>query len=354
MEWKNVLTDLFKIDYPIIQAPMLGVTTPEMTAAASNAGVLGSLALGDLPAEKCIELIRATRKLTDKPFAVNIFVNKIDPITPKLESEYSKTRKHLQEFAEKTGIQADFPNINEIKLTDYHDQIEAILLENCNIVSFTFGNLDVESITTLKENKVLLIGTCTSVAEAIVLEQSGIDIICVQGIEAGGHRGSFLEETIPQIGGLSLLSQVTEHVNVPIIYAGGIYNAKTLLASKTLGANGFQIGSLFLGATESAFQDFEKHRLRNLKENEIILTKSFTGRYARGIKNAFIKEIENSEFILPYPYQNKLTAELRKIAKLEKNTDFVGIWTGQSINSYSDISTEIIIRNLIEEIENFD
>ncbi|WP_281632314.1 NAD(P)H-dependent flavin oxidoreductase [Flavobacterium luteolum] len=353
MEWKNVLTDLFKTDYPIIQAPMLGVTTPEMVAAASNAGVLGSLALGDLPAEKCIELIRATKKLTNKPFAVNIFVHAIDPITPKLEADYAKTKNHLEKFAEKTGIKADFPPINEIKLTDYHDQIEAILLENCNIVSFTFGNLDNESILTLKENKVLLIGTCTSVQEAIVLENSGIDIICVQGIEAGGHRGSFLEETIPQIGGLSLLSQVAETVNTPVIYAGGIYNAKTLLASKTLGADGFQIGSLLLGSAESALQDFEKHRLRNLKENEIVLTKSFTGRYARGIRNAFIKEIENSEFVLPYPYQNKLTAELRKTAKLEQKTDFVSIWTGQSIGSYSEVSTEIIIRNLIEETENF-
>ncbi|KAF2338476.1 NAD(P)H-dependent flavin oxidoreductase [Flavobacterium tistrianum] len=353
MEWKNVLTDLFKTDFPIVQAPMLGVTTPEMAVAASNAGALGSLALGDLPAEKCIELIRATRKLTNKPFAVNIFVHKIDPITPNLKADYAKTKKHLQKLTEKLGIQTDFPDINEIKLTDYHDQIEAILLENCKIVSFTFGNLDQESIATFKENKVLLIGTCTSVQEAIALENSGIDIICVQGIEAGGHRGSFLEETIPQIGGLSLLSQVTEAVNTPVIYAGGIYNAKTLLASKTLGADGFQIGSLFLGSTESALQDFEKHRLRNIKENEIVLTKSFTGRYARGIKNTFIKEIENSEFILPYPYQNKLTTELRKTAKLEQNADFVSIWMGQSITSYSDVSTEIIIRNLLEETENF-
>ncbi len=353
MEWKNVLTDLLKIDYPIVQAPMLGVTTPEMAAAASNAGALGSLALGDLPAEKCIELIRATRKLTDKPFAVNIFVNKIDPITPKLVADYAKTKKHLESFVERSGIKTHFPALNEIVLTDYHDQIEAILLENCKIVSFTFGNLDAESIAALKENKVILIGTCTSVAEAAVLQQSGIDVICVQGIEAGGHRGSFLEETIPQIGGMSLLAQVTENVDLPIIYAGGIYNAKTLLAAKTLGADGFQIGSLFLGSTESALQDFEKHRLRNTKENEIVLTKSFSGRYARGIRNAFIKEIENSEFILPYPYQNKLTAELRKTSKQEQNTDWVSIWAGQSISSYSEVSTEIIIRNLIEQTENF-
>ena len=353
MEWKNVLTDLFRVDYPIIQAPMLGVTTPEMTAAASNAGALGSLALGDLPGEKCTELIKQTKKLTDKPFAVNIFMNKIDSITPELEEKYNQTKKHLIEIAEKNEIIADFPDINEIQLTDYHDQIEAIILENCKIVSFTFGNLDEKSIVFLKENNVILIGTCTSVQEAIVLEKSGIDVICVQGIEAGGHRGSFLEETIPQIGGLSLLSQVADNINVPIIYAGGIYNAKTLLASKTLGANGFQIGSLFLGTLESALMDFEKQRLRKLKENEIVLTKSFSGRYARGIRNGFIEEIENSEYILPYPYQNKLTADLRKSSKSQKNSDFVSIWVGQSINGYPAVSTEIVIQNLIKEVEKY-
>lgn len=353
MEWKNNLTDLFKIDYPIIQAPMLGVTTPEMAASASNAGVLGSLALGDLPAEKCIELIRATKMLTDKPFAVNIFVNKIDAITPKLEAAYEETKAFLKDFTSKSGLSADFPLLSEIKLTDYHDQIEVIIQENCRIVSFTFGNLDNSSISKLKENNVLLIGTCTSVQEAIMLQNSGINIICVQGIEAGGHRGSFLEETIPQIGGLSLLSQVTENVKTPIIYAGGIYNAKTLLAAKMLSADGFQIGSLFLGSNESALQNFEKQRLRNLKENEIVLTKSFSGRYARGIKNAFIEKVEDTTYILPYPYQNKLTAELRKAAKLAKNPDFVGIWAGQSINGYSEISTGTLIKNLIEETERF-
>lgn len=353
MEWKNNLTNLFRIDYPIIQAPMLGVTTPEMTAAASNTGALGSLALGDLPADKCIELIKATKKLTNKPFAVNIFLNKIDAVTPKLQTDYDKTKAFLKSFTQKSGIEADFPLLSEIKLTDYYDQIEVILKENCRIVSFTFGNLDAASISKLKENNVLLIGTCTSVEEAVVLEDSGIDIICVQGIEAGGHRGSFLEETIPQIGGLSLLSQVTETVKTPIIYAGGIYNAKTLMAAQLLGANGFQIGSLFLGSAESALQDFEKQRLRNLKENEIVLTKSFSGRYARGIRNAFIEEVESSEFILPYPYQNKLTAELRKASKIAKNPDFVSIWAGQSITNYPEISTGILIKNLIQETEKF-
>lgn len=173
----------------------------------------------------------------------------------------------------------------------------------------------------------------------------------MQGLEAGGHRGSFTSEVIPKIGGLSLLAQVSETVNVPIIYAGGIYNSKTLLASKALGAGGFQIGSLLLGSAESALKDFEKERLRKVNEADIVLTKSFSGRLARGIRNAFISDMEETEFILPYPYQNKLTGELRKVAKINKNVDFVNIWVGQSINDYSGQSITEIISKLIKQTE---
>lgn len=352
MQWTNDITRLLGIKYPIIQAPMFAVTTPEMVAAASQADALGSLALGDLPAEKCVEAIRATKKATNKPFAVNVFVNAIPEISGTLRTQYDSTKRFIEELAEQYHLEVVLPDIDEIKPTDYHDQIEAIISERCKIVSFTFGNLDASAIQKLKTNGIIVIGTCTSVEEAKTLEQAGIDLICVQGIEAGGHRGSFTDDNIPQIGGLSLLSQVHDSVNAPLIYAGGIYNAKTLLAAKTLGAKGFQIGSMLLGSVESALQEFEKQRLRNARESDIVLSKSFTGRYARGINNAFIKAVENTAHILPYPYQNKLTAGLRKAAKANGSADFVSIWAGQSINTYSGVSTTEIITELIKAVEN--
>lgn len=351
MNWQNDITKLLGINYPIIQAPMFGVSTPEMVAATSKANCLGSLALADLDSKHCFELIRATKQLTDKAFAVNIFVHEIPEITEELKERYSKTKNFLEELVKQNHIEVNLPEIDEIKINSYHEQLDTIISEKCKIVSFTFGNLDKQSIDKLKNEGTILIGTCTSANEALILEKSGIDIICVQGIEAGGHRGSFNNENIPQIGGLSLLSQVRDSVKVPIIYAGGIYNARTLLASKTLGADGFQIGSLLLGSKESALKDFEKQRLRNLNENEIILTKSFSGRYARGIRNTFIEAVENSDFILPYPYQNKLTGELRKAARINKNPDFVNLWTGQSIYELSGDSTTDILGNLIKAVE---
>lgn len=349
MFFPETISKILKIKYPIIQAPMFGVSTPEMTAAATKAGSLGSLALADLSAEKSVEQIRKTKKLTDQSFAVNIFVHQIPEITDELKQKYSKTKKHLENLAQENNMEVHLPELENIKINSYHEQIDAIIDENCKILSFTFGNLDGQSIQKLKENGTILMGTCTSVEEALELEKSGIDIICVQGIEAGGHRGSFVSENIPQIGGFSLLSQVYDSVKVPLIYAGGIYNAKTFAAAKELGAEGFQIGSLLLASQESALQDFEKERLKNVNEKDIVLTKSFSGRYARGIKNKFIKTIENSEYILPYPYQNKLTGELRKMARTVKNDELVNLWVGQSIHQFSGDSTEEILKKLISD-----
>lgn len=351
MKWKNDITKLLGIDFPIIQAPMFGVTTPEMVASTTNINCLGSLALGDLNAEKSLEEIRRTKQLTNKMFGVNFFAHHIPKITDNLKADYTKAKIFVEELAEQNNLSVTIPDLDEIKITSYHEQVDAIISENCKIVSFTFGNLDKQSIDKLKSSGTILIGTCTSVSEAIMLEKSGIDIICVQGWEAGGHRGSFASYDIPKIGGLSLLAQVSETVKTPIIYAGGIYNSKTLLASRALGASGFQIGSLLLGSAESALEDFEKERLRKVKESEIVLTKSFSGRLARGIKNIFINATEHAGIILPYPYQNKLTSELRKVAKAHKNADFVNIWVGQSIHEYSGKSTAKIIKNLIEQTE---
>ncbi|KQT17006.1 tungsten formylmethanofuran dehydrogenase [Chryseobacterium sp. Leaf404] len=351
MHLKNDLSKKLRTQFPVIQAPMFGVSTPEMAAAANNAGCLGSLALADLSAEKSLELIQKTKKLTNHDFAVNIFVHHIPEITEKLKSDFSETKMFLENFASENNIQVDLPDFEDIKLNSYHEQIDAVISEKCKILSFTFGNLDSESILKLKNNNVLLIGTCTSVEEAQELENSRIDVICVQGWEAGGHRGSFTSENIPEIGGFSLLAQVSDAVKVPLIYAGGIYSAQTLVAAKHLGASGFQIGSMFLASKESALQNFERRRLFEVKENEIIITKSFSGRFARGIKNQFTETLDSSKYILPYPYQNKLTGALRTAARTAKNADFVNLWLGQSVQNYSEDSTEDILKNFIRDCE---
>jgi len=354
MNWNTAITELFDLDYPIVQAPMFGVSTVEMLVSANEAGCLGSLALADLSSDESIELIRKAKSLTNKSFAVNIFTHQIPERTAELESKYEEVKQFLMQLAIKNGLEVDFPDIAAIKVTPYQDQVDALVEERCPIVSYTFGNLDAASVQKFKAVGTKLIGTCTSVEEALLLEKTGVDVICVQGWEAGGHRGSFLEEELPRIGGFSLLAQVKEAVHLPLIYAGGVYNARTVLASRELGAAGVQVGSLLLGSKESALQAFEKNRLRKVKEKDIVLTRSFSGRYARGIINTFIQEVEGAVAILPYPYQNKLTAALRKAAKEQNNAEFVNIWLGQSISAYADLVTKDILMGLIKETEALD
>ncbi|MDR2284165.1 MAG: nitronate monooxygenase [Sphingobacterium sp.] len=353
MHWDKEFTHLLGIQYPLIQAPMFGVSTVDMAVAATQAGCLGSLALADIDADAAVQVIRATKKLTDKPFAVNLFVHRIPEVTPELVKKYGEVKAFLETFAAQHSIDVVIPELSAFKINEYHSLVDVIIEENCKIVSFTFGNLDETSIARLKAVGCILIGTCTSVQEAMILEKSGIDLICVQGIEAGGHRGSFVDEEIPQIGGFSLLSQVYDTVDVPLIYAGGISNGRTVLAAQVLGAKGFQIGSLLCASAESSLKYFEKQRLISAREEDVILTKSFSGRYARGIKNTFTEAIDDSGYILPYPYQNKITGVLRAVAKRNENVNFLNLWTGQSLPQFSERSTADILKQLLADVEHY-
>lgn len=349
--WENKITQLLKLKYPIIQAPMLGVTTPKMVAEVGKIGVLGTLPLGDLPPAKCVELIRATKQLTNLPFAVNLFLNPLPERTEELKNKYTRTKQYIENLAKQANLDVHLAAYEEVVYTDYRDQVDALIAEGCKIVSFTFGVFDDATIAKMKQQGIILIGTCTSTAEAIALEQKGIDIICVQGIEAGGHQGTFLSETLPEIGGLSLLAKVYDAVKVPLIYAGGLYNASTILAVKTLGAQGFAIGSLLMGSEESHLAEFEKEALRQAKQEDLVLTKSFSGRYARGLKNTFTQQLDHSDYILPYPFQNKLTIGLRIAAKAKEKPEFSSLWTGQSLGPYSAKSVKDILVHLIQEVE---
>ena len=248
------------------------------------------------------------------------------------------------------GFDAELPELDSISITDYREQVEAILAEGCPILSFTFGNLDADSIAKLKSAGVLLIGTATSPAEAKVLEDTGIDIICVQGAEAGGHRGTFDAASTLRIDGATLFAEVKQTVKVPLIYAGGIVDAESLLAARALGVQAYQIGSLLLCASESALQPFEKERLLQAKLGETVLTNSFSGRYARGLNNAFIQAVDQAAQVLPYPYQNKLTGPLRIAARAYKKADFVNLWLGQSLPNFKQYSTGKILLELIAEV----
>ena len=349
MNWDNTLTRLLQIKFPIIQAPMLSVTSPKMVAASSNFGVLGSLPLGGLAPEKCNELIQQTRQLTHQPFAVNLFAHSLPEIDT---TEISEMQHLLENLASEFKIKIERDEIDKRDFYTAEDQIEVVIEQKIPIVSFTFGVLSDSSIEKLKSKGVILIGTCTSVEEGVFLAKKGIDVICAQGYEAGGHRGSFIiDKGLPKVGTFSLVPQLFDAVQQPIIAAGGIYNGRTTKAAMTLGASAVQIGSCLVASDESLATLAYKNQLKNASNNTTV-TRSFSGRWARAINNSFIDKVENSGLNIPdYPIQNKLTAKLRQLAKQKDETALMSLWAGQSASKAKHTSTLKIFQELISETE---
>jgi nitronate monooxygenase len=351
MVWQsNTVTDTLKVQYPIIQAPMLGVSTPEMSAAISNEGGLGSLAVGGLSPEATRQLIRKIKSLTGHPFAVNLFSH---PIVAYTEAEIAPMRRLILQLAGKRGYPLDAAELTDFRFYNHLDQIDVLIEEAVSIVSFTFGCLDDRSIERLHANGCLLIGTATCLAEALYLEAQHIDMIVLQGIEAGGHRGTFLDGIpLPQVGLFALQAQAAQVVRIPCIAAGGIYNAQTIQAAFCLGAGAVQIGSAFIATTESGAVASYKVRLAAVKDTDTALTKAFSGRWARGLRNELTAEIEQSGIpIPPYPVQNSLMAGLRKLAQQANDAEYTSLWAGQCAGGARAVPAKEVFGSLVEQYE---
>lgn len=341
------LTKLLNTNYPIVQAPMLGVTTPAMVAAVSNAGALGSLPVGGLSAERTLVLIKETKGLTGKPFAVNLFAHL--PANEMQTGKIEAMQDFLERICAKYNIPFDRQDSSKFKFYYYEELIQTILDEHVPVVSFTFGQLKKEVVAAFKAKGIILIGTATSVAEAKALAAGGINAIAVQGIEAGGHRGTFLNEgNLPQTGLFSLLPQIADEVTLPLLAAGGIYDEKTVKAAFALGAAGVQIGTPFITAHESAASEAYKTEVLNASDSSTVLTKAFSGRWARGIENEFMKEVIAAGLDIPYyTIQNHLMAPVRSYAQQNNIKDFIALWAGQSAGKSKRGSANEIIQDLI-------
>ncbi|MEI6947277.1 nitronate monooxygenase [Paraflavisolibacter sp. H34] len=350
MNWKNEITEALRIDYPIVQAPMLGVTTPAMVAQIANAGGLGSLPVGGLSPDKTLELIRRTRERTDRPFAVNLFAHGIPE--PR-QGEVQEMKSFLVRLCAQYGLPFAEKDFEPFRFYSYREQIGILLQEQVPIVSFTFGNLDEESIQALKAKGTVLIGTATSTQEALLLEEKGIDIITAQGIEAGGHRGTFLDEgPLPQVGLVSLLTGITSRTRKPVLAAGGICDGPTAKAAFIMGAKGLQIGTAFIASDESAAIPAYKEALAHAADTDTALTRAFSGRWARGLRNRFMDEVERSGLAIPaYPVQNSLVAKIRLLSQAQNNKELTTLWAGQSAARAKALPAAMIFRDLIKEVE---
>lgn len=334
----NFLNDL-KIEHPIIQAPMAGVTTPEFVAASANAGILGSVGAGYLSTEATRATIRDIRKLTDKPFAVNLFV----PEDVGMDQELLRQAYlALQPIGEKLGMPFWKAPLSE---SSFDEQIDVIIEESIPICSFTFGLPSEAIVRKLKEHNVFLIGTVTSVEEAILAEESGMDAVVAQGKEAGGHRGSFIGEALIPLA--ELVKEVVVKVGIPVIAAGGIANKKQLTLMLEKGAQAVQLGTALLATEESGAHPLYKQTILDAEEGCTVLTKAFSGKSARGIRNPFITMMENTP-IAPYPIQNDLTKKIRSEAATQGRPEFMSLWAGESVHETTSGHVKEIVDTFIK------
>lgn len=342
MRIKNKICELLNITYPIIQAPMAGgITTPEFVASVSNAGALGSLAAGYLSPEEMRIAIQKIRTLTDKPFLVNLFIPEKHFATTQ---QVKKACEDIQNSCQELSVKIE--PVSPPYTPAFEEQMKVIIEENIPIVSFTFGLLDAHWIEKLKNKNVKLIGTATHLDEAKLLEAAGIDIVVAQGLEAGGHRGTFLGDAELKLASLNdLVSQLTCKVKIPIVAAGGIMNCGDIKSVMNLGASGVQIGTAFITCIESGANPTYKKILLNQTGDQTILTRAFSGKYARGINNKFIQRMKDKT-ILDYPIQNALTNPMRKIAKEKGDSDYMSLWAGTGVAYCVESSVSELIKKL--------
>lgn len=335
------------IRYPIIQAPMAGSTTPELIAAVSNQGGLGSIGAGYYSPEKLTEDIKNTKALTDKPFAVNLFVPEYNEVT---STQIDRMKEILTPYYEEFNIEPGMPSID--KNDTFGQLVQIVIDSNVKICSFTFGIPDPVTVEKLKEAGVTLIGCATTVEEAVLNEQAGMDMVVAQGFEAGGHRGSFAQKALQSsVGTMALVPQIADAVNIPVIAAGGIMDGRGVYASLILGAGAAQLGTAFLTTKESAAPKIHKDAILNSTEADTVLTKSYSGKYARGIRNQFIDDMEkHQEDILPYPFQNKMTKKIRSKAAAEDRSDILHLWSGQGVRVSQEVEAEELLKDIVDQV----
>ncbi|TCP58097.1 nitronate monooxygenase [Tumebacillus sp. BK434] len=341
------VTEKLGIRVPILQAPMAGgATTPELMAAVSNAGGLGSLGAGYLSAAAMREAIRRIRELTDQPFAVNLFV----PESPREDAVRSAAANGLMRpYRAELGLPEE-PSVAAYA-EPFAEQIAVVLEERVPVFSFTFGIPSAEVLQQLREQGITTIGTATTVREAVLLEQSGIDLIHAQGGEAGGHRGTFLgrpEDAL--VGTMALVPQIVDGVTLPVIAAGGIMDGRGIAAALMLGAEAVQLGTAFLTTAECGIHPAYKAALLTSTEESTSLTKAFSGKPARGLQNRFLREMEPHQHALPdYPIQNALTRDIRQAAAKQNNPDFLSLWAGQGSRLTRQETAAELMSRLIEQ-----
>lgn len=340
------LTSLLAIKQPIVGGPMAGVNTPELAAAVSNAGGLGSIGCGMMEPEQIEAAIARIRALTDRPFAVNLFITPQPSVD---EAQVLRMQARLASYRSELGLPRG--KLPSRLAPDFAEQFEVVAGARVPAFSFTFGALDEPRLRALRGQGTRVIGTATCVIEARQLAALGCDAIVVSGIEAGGHRGTFaVPAETARIGLFALLPQVAAAVETPLIAAGGVMTAEQIAAALLLGAGGVQLGSALLRTPECGASAAYKAALEGLEDTGTRLTRAFSGRWARGVVNRFMQDIDAGGDIPEYPIQNRLTQDIRAAANAQGKAELISLWAGQAAGLAAAEPAGEVVRRLRHEL----
>jgi nitronate monooxygenase len=349
---KTRMTDLLNISVPIIQAPMAGVSTPELAVAVSNAGALGSISIGASTVPQARQMIEATQTLTTRPFNVNVFCHQPPQRAPGTESAWLA---HLTPLFRSIGANVPI-SLNEIYKSFLEgDEILQLLLEKRpSVVSFHFGLPSEKQLSTLREAGIKMLATATNLTEAKLIEKAGLDAVIAQGIEAGGHRGVFDPER--QDAGYStaiLVRLLVQQVGLPVIAAGGIMDGHGINAALELGASSVQLGTAFISCPESAADVAYRKALKSEKAYATVMTSAISGRPARGLPNRlteYASGSDNKPQPAAYPLAYDAAKALNTAATAQGRDDFAIRWAGQGAPLARELPAGALIETLVKEM----
>jgi nitronate monooxygenase len=348
---QNRLTAKLGIDYPIIQGPLGGLSSQQLAATVSNFGGLGSFGAHSLSPEQIKDVIAEIRSMTSKPFAMNLWVSmEDDGARASDEATFNRSLAPLVSHLMELG--APLPQYKPYSPIRFEEQARVLLDAKVPAFSFIYGIPPKEVLDECRHRGIAIIGTATTVDEAIALEEASVDVVVASGFEAGGHRGSFLrpsEESL--IGTIALVPQVVDAVKLPVVTAGGIADARGIVAAFALGASGVQMGTVFLTCEESGASPNHRKALLTHQAGTTALTRGFTGRLARGIKNQLLDELNKKEAeILPYPLQRALVRHLSIPAEKAGLWELLPLWAGQSARLSRCEDVNAFLSNLVTQV----
>lgn len=334
---------------PIIQGPMAGgANTPAMVAAVSEAGGLGSFGASMLSLEGIRAQVAETRRRTSKPFMLNFFVQGIPSPS---QDEVDRAIGLLRPVWSSLG----WPELPKPArwCEDFAAQFELLLELKPAVASFTFDILSQAQVKRLRDAGIFVIGTVTTVEEALAWQDAGADALVASGVEAGGHRGTFIgEQSAATLGAEALLAAVLQAVKIPVISAGNIMTGSDIRERLALGAAAVQMGTAFLVTDESGIPQAYKDRLLGVEGNTTRLTRAITGRYARGVENRFMRQMELVEAEVPaYPVQNALTGSIRAEAARRGDPELMSLWAGTGVARSRAMPVKKLMETLIAEID---